>query len=128
METYDFFESVWTRNIDEPYKASFRPILEALANENCATITSSCVVPTEAWIAQGGTLDSCYESPTEPSYFRNFVNYLELQPTQNAHPHPTTATSDHLLAREQEILWPNSSTAPLGVYDHQGDNALSNVR
>jgi len=101
METYDFFTRVWTLNIDEPFKESLRPIMEVLADESCSSLNDTCVAPTNAWIAQGGTLDSCYKSGTEPSYLMllddRYYQYLG------------SVSIDQFVSRENEILWPNSS-------------------
>ena len=70
---------------------------------SCSAAPEECIIPTESWTEQGGSLETCYASPTEASYFDNFF----LAPT-NIDLEMYQFNAREYVARTQ--LWPNSST------------------
>ncbi|GMH92665.1 hypothetical protein TrVE_jg10877 [Triparma verrucosa] len=103
----------------------FTDLMRLMSNASCSSelIPDQCFEPTRTWEEQGGTLDSCFDSETEPSY------YLELSPIQSKYwdiPGIDAEAYADPSTHVRERVWPNTTVVPRG-----GDsqiNAFPNTR
>ncbi|GMH62723.1 hypothetical protein TrLO_g15159 [Triparma laevis f. longispina] len=116
------FYNLWTYALPEEYKDSFFEIINMMADRTCTSekLSDNRLVPTRAWEEQGGTLDSCLDSETEPSYLVYPSSYLFMGKQNNGmnskeyvdmiehNSNPSSATLDR--------IWPNT-TISMDDYD-----------